>query len=104
LRAAERVGEQGYLKILLIAVVMVLGMKSGAYLAMARYLTTVDCYELPATTTRTDRKTCAHQRAAETVEEPGYQKNLGIAVAMVALRMKSGGYLVLSRTYRATGS
>jgi len=32
-------------------------------------------WELTATTTRTARKSCAHQRAAERVGEQGYQKN-----------------------------
>jgi len=41
-------------------------------------------WELSATTTRTARKTCTHQRAPESVGEQGYQKILSIAVAMVA--------------------
>jgi len=40
-------------------------------------------WELSATTTRTARKTCGHQRAAEKVGEQGYQKILSIAVAIV---------------------
>jgi len=39
--------------------------------------------ELTVTTTRTARKTCRYQRAAERVGEQGYQKILLIPVAMV---------------------
>jgi len=81
-RAAERVGEEFYQKILSIAVAMVslVGIScfaAGYQLRLYR--------ELPATTTRTARKTCTHQRSAESVGEQGYQKILSIAVAMVSL-------------------
>jgi hypothetical protein len=58
--------------------------KSGGYFVLCGYQL-AHYWELPATTTGTARKTCAHQRAAESVGEQGYQKNLSIAVAMVEL-------------------
>jgi len=41
-------------------------------------------WELTVTTTRTARKTCRYQRAAERGGEQGYQKILSIAVVVVA--------------------
>jgi len=49
-------------------------------------------WELTVTTTRTARKTCTHQRAAESIGEQGYQKILSIAVAVVVQWGNSGGY------------
>jgi len=52
-------------------------------------------WEISATTTRTTRKSCAHQRVSEGVKEQGYQKILSIALAIVEEDGKSGGYFVL---------
>jgi len=57
--------------------------KSGEYFVLCGYQVAL-YWELTVTTTRTARKSCTHQRAAERVGEQGYQKILSIAVAMLA--------------------
>jgi len=57
-------------------------------------------WKLTATTTRTTRKSCAHQRAAEKVGEQGDQKILSIAVAMVNLVGTSCFAATTTRTAR----
>ena len=72
--------------------------KSGGYFVRCGYQLGL-YWEFSATTTRTARKACTHQRAAERVGDECYQKILSIAVAMVEQWGNSGGYFVLS-TYQ----